>query len=144
MEFLIGAATTLACVVILNKFAEKNISKYKKSVDIKDRQSKRFDILKTAYFIMEALQPLEDIDTQATRFFDSRSTTVALIEDKAYWIEDNVLFETEVIDGDFQKEFAKKVDTMTMDKLELNKISYIVEKLTEAKNDRGYPGKSYF
>jgi thymidylate synthase len=144
MEFLIGAATTLACVIILNKFAEKNISRYKKSVDVRDRQSKRFDILKTAYFIMEALQPVEDIDTQATRFFDSRSTTVALIEDKAYWIEDNVLFETEVIDGDFQKEFAKKVDTMTMDKLELNKISYIVEKLTEAKNDRGYPGKSYF
>lgn len=145
MDFFIGAATAIVCIIVLNKFAQKDSAKYTKTIDFADRQSKRFEILKPAYLIMEAIRPLEEIDTQATRFFDSRHTTVALVEDKAYWIEDNTLFETEIIDGDFEKESAKRVDTMTMDKLELNKIIYIVEQLTEAKkNDRGYPGKSHF
>jgi hypothetical protein len=145
MEFFIGAATTLACVIILNKFANSAIKEVSKMPLITDTQSKRYEILKPAYDILAAITPQKEIDTQATRFFDSLYVRVAMVGDKAYWISDNALFETDIVDGDFEKENGKKVDTMTMDKVELDKIMYIVQQLTEDdKHDRGYPGKSKF
>ena len=143
MDFFLGAVTAIVCVIALNRFV-LDAQKDEKTVRlIKDTQAQRYDSLKSVYAILDVIKPPKEIDTQATRFFDSKHTTVALVEDKAYWIEDNVLFETEIVDGNFEKESAKRVDTMTMDKLELNKIIYIVEQLTEAKkDDRGYPGKS--
>jgi hypothetical protein len=62
-------------------------------------------------------------------------------EDKAYWIKDNAFYEAKVVDGEIDKENAKVVDTMAMDKVELDKMIFIVEKLTEGiKNDFGNPG----
>ena len=142
MEFFVGAMTTLICVVVFNKIIDKENSKYTKKIDLSDRQSYRFDQIRPALELTKYLIQPKEIDTQATRFFDSRHTTVALAEDKAYWIENNTLLAADVVDGNFEKENAKRVDTMAMDKVELNKIMYIVDQLSEAtKNDRGNPGK---
>jgi hypothetical protein len=145
MEFFIGAATTLACVIILNRFAQSAIKEIDRMPLITDTQSKRYEILKPAYQILAAITPPKEIDTQATRFFDSLYVRIAMFGDKAYWISENSVFETDIIDGNFEKENGKKVDTMTMDKVELDKIMHIVQQLTEEdKHDRGYPGKSKF
>ena len=143
MDFFIGAITTLICVITLNSFIKKIDEKTSHFKYVKDTQAHRFALVRPAMSVMQMLEPPKLLDTQATRFFDSRHTTFALVDDKAYWIENNALFVTDIIDGNFEKESAKIVDTMAMDKLELNKIIYIVEQLTEGKqDDSGNTGES--
>jgi hypothetical protein len=67
--------------------------------------------------------------------------TVLILEDNAYWIKDNSVYQGIMINGNVDQENIKKLDTMDMDKVELNKLSYIVEMLTKGeKNDRSNPG----
>ncbi len=68
---------------------------------------------------------------------------VIIIEGNAYWIVDQTLYTAKIIDGSVDNETTKKVDTMTMDDVQLEKTQFIVQKLTEGKgNDSGYPRKS--
>jgi hypothetical protein len=56
------------------------------------------------------------------------------MDDKAYWIKNNTVFVSEIIDGDLSsisESTAKVVDMMALDKVELDKMVFIVETLTE-------------
>ena len=64
-----------------------------------------------------------------------------MTDDRAYWIKDNTFYEANLVDGEVDKNTTKVVDTMTMDKVELDKMAFIVQKLTEGtRNDFGNPG----
>ena len=68
---------------------------------------------------------------------------MVVVGKNAYWIKDNVFYEADVVDGDVDKKTARQVDTMAMDKVQLNKMMSIVEKLTEGThNDYWDSGKS--
>lgn len=145
MDFIVGSVTALMCVAIAFKFINNNPMNTKKPLKLSLTQSEQFLVIKPALDLMKYVNVPEMKETQATKFFDSRHTTVAIAENKAYWIENNALFFTEVIDGDFEKEDAKRVDTMGMSDVELNKIIYIVEQLSEGRNnDSGYTWKPKF
>jgi hypothetical protein len=70
---------------------------------------------------------------------------VIIIEGEAYWIVDQTLYVANIVDGLVDNDTTKKVDTMAMDTVQLEKTQFIVQKLTEGKgNDSGYPRKSQF
>ena len=145
MEFFIGAMTTLVCIVSVNRFISNDSKKKIRKVEIAHSQAFLYDAIGPLQKMLEKTYPMDSLDTQSIRYLNSLHTKVAFAEDKAYWIENNTLFQAEVIEGNFQKENAKRVDTMGMGTLELNKIAYIVEQLTEATgNDFGNTGKSNF
>jgi hypothetical protein len=63
------------------------------------------------------------------------------IDDMAYWIENDGLHEAVLQDGGVDMETKKKVDIMSMNDVELKKMIFVVEKLTEGKiNDSGTSG----
>ncbi len=141
MEFFVGAMTTLIGVISLNYFTNK-FSKRNKTISFITRQSEIFHSVAPLLRIIDSARQKTVLNTQAAKFHDSRYTTVAVVDGKAYWIENNALLVADVVDGNFEKESAKRVDTMAMDKVELNKIMYIVEQLSEGtNNDRGNTGK---
>lgn len=87
------------------------------------------------------IMPFKDIVTQATNHYDSRQVRVLMTETNAYWIADNALHVADVVDGSVVESSTKKVDMMGMDKVELEEMIFIVEKLTEGKsNDRWSSG----
>lgn len=54
----------------------------------------------------------------------------------AYWIFDNNVFQAPIAeDGTVDYQSALPIDTMGMNKVELDKLSFIVEKLTEGNDD---------
>lgn len=56
------------------------------------------------------------------------------MEGKAYWIQDSKVYVSELIDGDLSsinESSTKVVDMMALDKVELDKMVFIVETLTE-------------
>lgn len=78
------------------------------------------------------------LKTQATDYIESSYVRVVILDGSAYWIKDHVLFTAEVSDGVVAKETTRRVDTMAMTKVELDKTLFIVEKLREGlDNDNG-------
>jgi hypothetical protein len=74
--------------------------------------------------------------TQATKHLRSTYKPVAFYEDMAYWIEDNVFYRANMDEyGAVMPETKQAVDTMTADSIELELLSFIVDKLTEGKED---------
>ena len=59
------------------------------------------------------------------------SVRVAILDDKAYWVYHNTLYETDVYGGDPDFDSAQPVDTMNMPHKELNKLLHILDSLAE-------------
>ena len=79
--------------------------------------------------------------TQAMKDIERNTLRILYFENKAYWIENNQLFEADAPFGDIDKDSMVKVDTMGMDDVQLKRTMFIVERLREGlQNDLGYPG----
>ena len=54
------------------------------------------------------------------------------MDNQAYWIKDSIFYMADMSnDGGVDKDTTRRVDTMTMDKVQLKKMMFIIEKLTE-------------
>ena len=136
MEFLLGSISSLLAVAAAI-FIKNRIPKTM-PLKIIYRQSTIFETLKPALPVLQYFR--DQPETQATKYFDSKRLKIVVVDDKAYWIQDNAVFQSEYLNGVLDQENRKVVDTMGMDKVELDKLSYIVDKLTKGgNNDSGYP-----
>ena len=69
--------------------------------------------------------------TQSTEFMENKLSRILFTENQAYWISDNAVYKANVIQNEIDKNTIEKVDIMTMDKVELDKMIFIIDKLTE-------------
>jgi hypothetical protein len=61
---------------------------------------------------------------------------VIIMDNMAYWIKDNALYVADMsIDGTVNKETTRRVDTMTMNRVQLDKMIFIIDKLREGTLD---------
>lgn len=65
---------------------------------------------------------------------DDRYLKVAIVEDKAYWVVNNVFYEADVIDEEIIKEDAKPVDAFDMDFKQVTKMMTILDNIQDWKN----------
>lgn len=136
MEFFLGIVFAVFAMAMINKYII-NVSEIKKSKmnKIIYRQSHIFDLIRPA--IPYIPHNLNARQTQARDHRASQSIKVVFTDDKAYWIKDNNFYEALHIHGQIDDSTTKTVDTMGMDKVELDKIIFIVEKLTEGTANDG-------
>lgn len=127
MEYLIGAIVTTATILLTYRWFMAN-SIPKKSFKVSISQSRTNELMKR-FFINNESFPAAT--TQSMKHFDSINLRILILEEQAYWIKNNAVFVAEVINGEIEKDTAKEVDTMAMDKVQLNKLMFIVEKLKE-------------
>jgi hypothetical protein len=73
----------------------------------------------------------EDEEHDHDDFFDSEEVIrVAVFDEKAYWVYDNVFYESDVTrEPDFTT--ARPIDTMSMSPKDLNKLMHILDELKE-------------
>jgi len=74
----------------------------------------------------KVLKPRQSLD-----FLNKRLKKIMFIEDNAYWIDNNVVYKAKTNNDEIDNNTVEKVDTMTMNKVELDKMIFIIEKLTE-------------
>lgn len=140
MEYFLGTISALLTLVILNHFLTKKISK--PVAPLRISQSYIFELIRPFTFDIEIQIPLR---SQASKHYDEGFLRVLFFEQKAYWIKDNALYVADIIDNQVDEETTVQVDTMGMNKVELDKTIFIVEKLREGlTNDFGYPGNTQF
>lgn len=97
-------------------------------ISISGTQSARAELMLRAGIF--PVYPRKPLVTQATNFHDNTALRVVLLDDKAYWIQNQRLVEATHINGKISQDTIKLVDTMAADSVELKKISIIVAKLT--------------
>ena len=66
---------------------------------------------------------------QSKNHLNESHIKVIINKGMAYWIKNNLFYTARVVDGEIDKENAKVVDTMGMDKVELDKMLFIIDQL---------------
>ena len=127
MEYFVGAVLTLVAVAVTRFFVAKDNEK-SGGIEISYSQSNVYNLIRP--FLPEKL--LRQVPpSQSSKHYDKIFTKILIDGDSAYWIKDNTFFTAAIIDGDIDKESAKQVDTMAMDKVQLDKMIKIIETLTK-------------
>jgi uncharacterized protein Smg (DUF494 family) len=140
MEYFVGAALTILALILYEKLAKPRQNKLKIR-RIASSQSHNFVMLRQ-YQVQEE-KKLQPKKRQSIRFLKQGEIRVLYMDNKAYWIENNKLVVADAENNAIDKETKKEVDTMAMDKVQLDKTIFIVEKLREGMLDEGgYSGKS--
>jgi hypothetical protein len=85
------------------------------------------------YFLVEALTEEEEMH-QPFNEEDENFIKVAIVEDKAYWVIQNVLYQADIIDEEIDKENASPVDAFSMDFKEVNQLMNILDNMQDWKN----------
>lgn len=139
MEYFLGSLITLLIMSYFGKRTAQSIAKPTKQLQYSQAY---IDNLVSEKILEELLPEQTQIKTQATEHFKKDEVRVIIIENEAYWIVEQTLYMASIVDGAVDNDTTKKVDTMTMDDVQLEKTQFIVQKLTEGKgNDSGYPRK---
>jgi hypothetical protein len=132
VEYLVGSISTIVTMLTV-LFVIKKINDNKPMVGrVSYSQSNIYERIKPAIPYM----PPTEKESQATNHRKSQMVRIAVIENNAYWISNNSVFMAPVNEeGMVDYSSGTPIDTMAMDKVELNRISYIVERLTEGSDD---------
>jgi hypothetical protein len=143
MDFFLGFLVTIVTIFVMARQFSKQ-GNLVNNIKIKFSQSAKFEMIKYSYepYLLTFSQVRE---TQATIFKKKHTVKLLILEDKAYWIANNGLTSADLSNGEVVMESAKIVDTISMNDVELKKIMFVIEQLTEGNdNDLGDPGNKEF
>jgi hypothetical protein len=141
MEYFVGSIVTLIAVSLVIRALKVGESEIKAIPPIRYSQSYIYAMV--APYIRREPSFLDRKESQATKILEDMYIRTVFLDDKAYWIYENKFFMADSKDGEILHDTRREVDTMSMDKVQLNKMIYIIEKLTEGKkNDSGNSGES--
>lgn len=140
MQYFLGSIVTLLIIYFYSAMARKKIDLNVKSNTMYS-QSYMHRVLRPLIPNNNELNRMYPIKTQSRLHKKKTYLRILFMDNKAYWIKDSVFYFAEMQDGRIIEETTQKVDIMNMDRVELDKMSFIVEKLTEGfGNDNSNPG----
>jgi hypothetical protein len=141
-EYFIGFLVAIVMFVLLRLFVPK-IIKSGNSRKIRYSQTHIHDIIKDN--LPDQLFFALSKPRQTTNHEKSMNIKVLFFEKEAYWIKENALFIAEQEGGIVNEDTARRVDTMGMNRVQLEKVMYIVDILNEGnQNDSGYTRNNGF
>jgi hypothetical protein len=130
MEYVVGSIITLATIFVARIFYNATVNK-EPIFKIRHTQSYVFNLIRPGAILFNFEE--EPLVTQSIKHYQKNNVRILVVENKAYWIKDNAFYVANMIDGYVDTESAEIVDTIGMDKVELDKMMFIVEKLTEGR-----------
>jgi hypothetical protein len=130
MEYFAGSLFTLLTMLIVARLVKNPINKVKR-VKTDFSQSRQHELISD----MIPITPRKKLNSQATKHYAQKYIRILFINNNAYWIENSVFYTADFVDGHVLEETKKAVDIMSMDDVELDKMIFIVNKLTEGLSD---------
>jgi hypothetical protein len=138
MEYFVGFLVSLLSLFVFNKIL-KTTTNVKISIPTLT-QTRKVELLKK--YLLSIVAPEEQTETQSRKHLKKNSMKAFFWEDNVYWIEDGFLITAKIVNNQIDNNTKKKVDTHSLNKVELDKMIFIVDKLTEGrKNDSSDSGK---
>ena len=138
MEYIFGSIITLISFFVFNKMTKKIITQKMHVPTF--TQSRKVELIKD--YLFNTIGPKQEEKTQSREHIKKNSRKAFFWLDNVYWIENGFLVTAKLNNNKIDETTKKKVDTHSLDKVELDKITFIVDKLTEGnKDDSGNSGK---
>lgn len=69
-------------------------------------------------------------DSQLEQFRKEHTVKVAIIGDKAYWVHNNVFYETDVVDGEIDKTSSKPIDADTLSTKQVRMLMDVLDSIS--------------
>lgn len=129
MEYLVGFLVAFLMIYVFVKFSIKNQSINTKIKKIQYNQSYIHSMVYP--YLVDKYE--KKITKRQSRVHDAKTNIkVIIMENKAYWIKDNAFYVADMsIDGSVNKDTTRIVDTMTMNRVQLDKMMFILDRLRE-------------
>lgn len=124
--------STLIVIFIVTKFFYSNID-LKTNKTIRYSQTHIYELIKPLIVTKEINKVVKN--SQAKVYNEKINIKVIIMENVAYWIKDNIFYMANMVDGFVDKDTTRTVDTMAMDKVQLDKMLFIMDRLREGKRD---------
>jgi hypothetical protein len=135
MKYVLSSVLTIAvsfCIIII---LNKKSGVYRKTISY--RQSDMHMILKALFLNnIEASEPM----SQSKQRMNAFKVSLVSMEDKAYWVEDNVFYVADLVDDSPDMATAQPIDTAHMTKEDIEKMLFILDNLDGG--DKGERGSS--
>ena len=132
-KYFLGSLITMLAIFIFAKFfyhEEKSIKK----VNIYRYSQSTIHHIVSPFINKDTLKKNKKI-TQTRKHFDKTNLRVIIVEDEAYWIKDNIFYTAQMTHEGVDKDTTAAVDTMGMDKVQLDKMLFIIDQLRDGKKD---------
>ena len=136
MNYIIVLLTSIAfcaIIILMNKKRSKSFNK------VLYRQSDMHNILKDFFF--KDIFDDKVVTSQSKIWREKQTTRVVIIDQRAYWVSNNMFYVGDTVDGKVRPETGKPLDTTKMSKREVDKMLFILDNLKNGKiNDSGSAG----
>jgi hypothetical protein len=137
MEYFLAIGLTLLAAWSIIRLNGYKVSKT--LTNIKYRQSDINESLRS--FIPKKLNNKEKIESQSAKHAANTMIKIIVIDDKAYWVKDNVFYFADTNNGDIVGPTAEPVNISTMSKKDIDKMLFILDNLRKGiENDSGSTG----
>jgi hypothetical protein len=132
-KYFLGSLITIFAMYIFAKLFYKEQENIKKINIYKYSQSTIHHIVSPFINQNNLIKPQKV--TQTRKHYDKTNLRVIIVEDEAFWIKDNIFYTARMTNEGVDKETTSVVDTMNMDKVQLDKMLFIIDQLRDGKKD---------
>lgn len=140
MEYLIGSFTTFLLILAISFLKREDVVKQK--VTVRYSQSHIYDLVKPLLPYVSN-KPIKKRVSQSTKYDEKTNIRVIIVGSTAYWVKENVFYKANVMNDGVDSDTTEVVDTIGMNKVELDKMLFIMDRLREGlEDDRGSTGNN--
>lgn len=86
-------------------------------------------------FLPKTLYEKPRQQSQSLKHIEANTVKVIFIEDKAYWVSNNIFYCAELVEGGIDVDSTQPVDTTNMSKKDIDKMLFILDNLKNGSND---------
>ena len=138
MEYFLGSAITMLAMFITTRLITSRSLKVKQNPF---RYSQSHIHMLVLPLIPEIKNYKKRIITQSRRHEEKINIKVVIFDNKAYFVKDGTFYCADMDGKNIDRSTATLVDTMHMDKIQLDKMLFIMDQLRDGKsNDSGSSG----
>jgi hypothetical protein len=135
MKYISGFILAFILIYLFEKFqAKHNILQESKIKPIRYSQSHIHSLI---FPLLPKGTKIKKIKKTQSKIHEAKNNIrVIIMDNNAYWIKDNAFYMADMsIDGTVNKDSTRRVDTDGMNKVQLDKMLFIIDKLREGTLD---------
>lgn len=129
MEYIIGFLSALIFIYCLVKIQDKFDILKERVKFVGSSQSRNHQLFNKNK--ISKIKKSKKTVSQSVKHDKNTNIKVIIMDDQAYWIKDNVFYTADMSQGIVDKDTTRVVDTMTMNKVQLDKMMFIIDRLRE-------------